>query len=54
MNITPATALDALPFLLAKGKGKRGEAVAKKIRDGLDALGLRTVEDLLRHYPRRH
>ncbi|MCB1230563.1 MAG: ATP-dependent DNA helicase RecG [Verrucomicrobiae bacterium] len=43
------TLIEALPFF---GSGKK--ASDKKLREGLEALGLRTVEDLLRHYPRRY
>lgn len=47
--LTLDTLVEALPFF---GSGKK--AADKKLRECIDALGLRTVEDLLRHYPRRY
>ncbi len=47
--ISTDTPVEALPFF-----GGGTKAADRKLRDGLDALGLRTVGDLLRHHPRRY
>lgn len=41
-------------WLVALGGGKSGKAADKKTLEGLAALGLVTVDDLLEHYPRRY
>jgi len=50
--VSPVTLLDE--WLVAVGGGKSGKATDKKTLEGLAALGLVTVDDLLEHYPRRY
>ena len=50
--VSPLTLLDE--WLVAIGAVKAGRAPEKKLTDGLAAMGLITVDDLLEHFPHRH
>ena len=53
-EVSLATPIEELPFAGGTTRGGKSRALDKKTRDALESLGLRTVGDLLRHYPRRY
>lgn len=52
--MTTETRLEALSFAGGTTRSGKARSLDKKTREGLNALGLITVGDLLRHYPRRY